>query len=120
MAGQANLNHEQNDYFIDNVCMPYFRALQNGDIEAIIARTGGPLYKRYQVLLEQNSTYAQFLRDYFNGIQFQLAGVTTKDNYIIVEVVYLYPDGSQNTHKLLASNLADSSGQWKFIDVITP
>src|SRR5512147_1757621 len=44
-----------------------FQALQSGDVQTLKSHMAGHMYEQYKVLLEQNSEYPAFLRNFYRG-----------------------------------------------------
>ena len=113
LAGDKELSHSMAENVRNNTCVPFFKALKNGDVKTIIAYSSGEFYRRYKVLLEQNPTYPQFLRDYYRGVEFQPGKIVREGNDLIVDVLIISPNGNQNTQKLRLSKPVANSKNWK-------
>jgi hypothetical protein len=114
-ADQFDMSPRQAVEIRDRVCIPYLKALKNGDVQTIIAHSGGEMFARYKVLLEQNPTYPQFLKDYYQDVEFQLGQVYQDGSDLITEVTVIFANGGQMVQKLRISSTADESDQWKII-----
>jgi hypothetical protein len=114
-AGQVDLNSTQAVEIRDRVCIPYLNALKTGDVQTIIAYSGGDMYERYKVLLEQNSTYPQVLRDHYKDAEFQLGQVFQDGDDLITEVIITFASGSQAIQKLRIAKAAVESDRWNIV-----
>jgi len=72
---------------IANTVMSYFTALKDGDINTIKMYISLAIYNKHKALLEQNEKYTEFLRNYYQGAEFEVEKVEKIDDNIIVTVV---------------------------------
>ena len=85
------------------VSYPFFRSLQDGDINALKRYISSDMYKKYKRLLEQNRDYPKFLRDYYQGAKFRTEKAKEIDGYVVIDVVIEFPNGSRIQNKLRVS-----------------
>lgn len=90
-----------------NAFRPLLEALQAGDLDRIRRFLPRDVYSQYKRLFEQNTEYAQFLRDYYDGASFQLVRVHEVGTGYLGEVLVHWPDGTSMTLHVEAS---DSNG----------
>jgi hypothetical protein len=101
---------------------PFFKALKEGDVSSIKQLIAGQMYESKRVLLEKNKDYPEFLRNYYQGIEFYVENTTRSGNYIIVDFLIEFPDGNQNLARLyLEQSKIDGSGShgvgiWRIIE----
>lgn len=72
---------------ITNTILSYFTALKDGDINTIKVYISLDIYNKNKALLEQNEKYPEFLRNYYQGAEFEVGKVEKIDDNIIVTVV---------------------------------
>ncbi len=104
----------------NHICMPYLKALKNGDVRTLIELSGGEIYDKYKVLLEKNSLYPQFLKDYYRGVEFVVGDLIREGDDLIVDIHLLDPNGNQSTFKIRLAETAKKSKsiRWQFVRVI--
>ena len=100
----------------DDTVLSYFQALKNGDIETIKDSITGEMYKKRKVLLEQNENYSEFLKNVYQGAEFQIKKTTIKDNDAVVTVKVNFPDRQKEFVLFLKK---DNLGNWKIFNEIT-
>lgn len=114
-----------NHYFesvLNESVYPFFKALKEGDVRSIKQLIAGEMYDSKNVLLEKNKEYPEFLRNYYEGVEFYLEDTTRSGNYITVDLLIEFADGHQNLARLhLEQSKIDTSGQhgvgtWRIID----
>ncbi len=99
---------------VNGTVLPYFNALKDGNVGAIKQYISGRLYQKYKVLLEQNTEYPAYLRNYYQGAEFRIGKAVMIDNDVIVEVTSEYPNGRSNQGKLVLWK-DNGSETWKII-----
>lgn len=96
----------------------YTEALQSGDTIAVKALIGGRLYQKKELLLDQNEEYPDFLRDFYEGAEFQVLGelidVGPRGQGVAVEI--LFADG--NSSEIIAIVERSPEGTWKVVDEV--
>ena len=96
----------------------YTQALKSGDVEEIKNLLGGRLYEKRRVLLEENTEYSDWLKQYYAGASFSFpTGVTSSSDQfpgkqVDVEL-HLGNVETVTTHLLLQS--PTGSDQWKIV-----
>jgi hypothetical protein len=96
----------------DTTFSPLFQALSAGDVAEIKRYISGETYAQYRVLLDQNRTYGQFLRNYYAGAGFELSQVTPvtpAGSDYVADVLIYWPNGSTSTIKLQVHGVPDST-----------
>jgi len=98
----------------------FFEASKNGDTARIKQLIAGSFYNQRKALLEENATYPDFLRKYYEGARLQINNINMqKDRGAwVVEVTITFADGNVDSNKLLLQK--DASGTWKIIDEMHP
>ena len=96
----------------------YTQALQSGDVEAIKNLLGGRLYKKRRVLLEENTEYSDWLKQYYAGASFSYPnGVTseagTADKQVEVET--RLGSGERVRIRLVLQSAPDTD-EWQIIE----
>jgi hypothetical protein len=120
-AEQVADNHDLEGILIESV-YPFFKALKEGDVDSIKQLIAGEMYESKKVLLEKNKEYPEFLRNYYEGIEFYVEDTTLSGNYIIVDFLIEFADGHQSPARLyLEQSKINTSGQhvvgfWRIID----
>lgn len=87
------------------VFVPLFEALQAGDVSAIKRLLDADLFEQYHVLLERNSAYPQYLKDYYRGATFELRGIEDEGDRYTADVVIQWPDGRRIPVRMSAKSL---------------
>ncbi len=101
---------------------PFFMALKEGDVSSIKQLIAGEMYESKKVLLEKNKEYPDFLKNYYQGIEFYVENATQSGNYIIVDFLIEFPGGNRNFARLYLEqtkiNTSESheGGIWHIID----
>lgn len=94
----------------------YFEALKNGDTEIIKNYIAGEFYEKNKALLEENTKYPEFLRNYYEGAEFRIRNSFEAGNDEIVEIGINFPNGSESIKKLRLKRYNDTS--WKIVQEI--
>ena len=84
----------------DTTFTPLFAALRAGDVRTIQRYLRGETYDQYRTLLERNTEYGQFLRNYYAGAQFELGEVVPAGNDYIANVSVYWPNGTTSLVRL--------------------
>jgi len=120
-AQEASDNHDLESILNASV-YPFFMALKEGDVSSIKQLIAGEMYESKKVLLEKNKEYPEFLKNYYQGIEFYVENATQSGNYIIVDFLIEFPGGNRNFARLyLEQTKIDTSeshegGIWRIID----
>jgi len=99
----------------------YFKALQDGDINTIKQFLSHDIYYKNRVLLEQNKSYSEFLRNYYKNIVFKVKKIVANNNFYIVHVAMQSANGKQSIiHLRLQPSMDnfDNVESWKIEDLI--
>ncbi len=79
---------------------PLFRALKRGDVKTIKKYISEDMYSEYQVLLEENKDYPNFLRNYYRGAKFRRDKIVQANNKIVADIIIKYKNGDSNLTRL--------------------
>lgn len=95
----------------------YLSALTRGDTSALKTSVGGRLYQSRKILLEDNTEYSEFLKNFYQSSTFRIIDIspdTTTSNKVIATVEFEFPGGDTSKTKLTVAK--DMAGQWKIVD----
>ena len=100
--------------------IPLFRALKNGDVDAIKEYISDDMYEKNKILLEQNKEYPNFLRNFYRDALFQVRKVVKSGEIIFVDVRVRFPGGYQNVVKVQLKEGENKAGDtiWKIINFV--
>jgi uncharacterized membrane protein YvbJ len=102
----------------DECVVQFFEASKNGDTARMKQLMTGSFYQQRKVLLEENTTYPDFLRKHYDGAHLQITNMREEPRGWVVEVRIKYADGNVDSNKFLVQK--DASGTWKIIQDIHP
>jgi hypothetical protein len=94
----------------------FYQASADGDVETMKTLTTGPFFKRRQRLIEENQGYADFLKDYYFGVNTEIVSTEIEDSTgkAVIVVSQTFQDGSRiNTTLILEM---ENDGSWKIND----
>jgi len=100
----------------NDAALRYFEALQNGNINTIKDSIMGDLYKKRKILLDQNANYPEFLKNIYQGAEFQITKTTPQGNNAVVNVNVNFPDRQKDFTLFLKK---DDMGNWKIFKEIS-
>jgi hypothetical protein len=92
-------------------------ALQRGDVAALKQQlsSSGEAYRQYRTLLEQNPTYPEFLRNFYQGSRFAVGNIVRgQGNEVIADLIIELQSGSRTVTKL---RLQPEGNTWTIIGV---
>ena len=121
-ANNLSLSDERYEIVINDVVLPFFDALKNGDVDSIKHYIAGDVYENKRVLLEKNKEYSEFLRNYYDGVEFYIDNLMESGDYIVVHVVVEFSNGDEaNAQLYLGKDINNASGaleeaSWKIIE----
>jgi len=98
--------------------MQFFEASKNGDTARMKQLMTGSFYQQRKVLLEENTTYPDFLRKHYDGAHLQITNMREEPQGWVAEVRIKFPDATVDSNKWLVQK--DASGTWKIIQDIHP
>ena len=98
--------------------MQFFEASKNGDTARMKQLMAGPFYAQRKTLIEENTTYPDFLRTHYAGARLQINSLREERSGWVVEVRINFPDGTVDSNKWLVQKAA--GGTWKIIDQVHP
>src|ERR1044072_6003309 len=75
-CGAQNVPTVEDTQQVQASLQPLFMAMKNGDVQTMEKYFAGQMYAQYKVLLEENSEYPQFLRDFYRDAKFSVGNVT--------------------------------------------
>jgi hypothetical protein len=96
----------------------FFEASKNGDTAKMKQLMAGPFYAQRKTLLDENTTYPDFLRSHYADTRLQVISLREERGGWVAEVRIKFPDGTVDTNKWLVQK--DASGTWKIIDQVHP
>ena len=102
----------------DESVVQFFEASKNGDTARMKQLIAGSFYNQRKVLLEENTTYPDFLRKHYDGARLQITSMREDRRGWVVEVRIKFADGTVDSNKFLVQK--DASGSWKIIDEVHP
>jgi hypothetical protein len=100
---------------------PYFSALKNGDVSSIKQYLSAKMYQRYQVLLEKNKDYPNFLRNYYQNANFYIIKAEQINQDISVSVMIDFSNSQPLNSELILRKEVDDlqpnliNDRWKII-----
>jgi len=95
----------------------YLQALTKGKTEKMITYLGGKLYSKRKVLLEENASYPEFLRNRYQGVAITTSASETIDPGTPdkgVDVEFRFSNGDSMWVRLIL--VKNSLGEWKIVD----
>ena len=102
----------------DECVAQFFEASKNGDTARMKQLIAGTFYNQRKVLLEENATYPDFLRKYYEGARQQITSMREDRGGWVVEVRIAFADATVDSNKLLLQK--DATGTWKIMQDIHP
>ena len=98
--------------------MQFFEASKNGDTARMKQLMAGSFYTQRKTLLEENTTYPDFLRTHYDGARLQIMKMREEPRGWVVEVRIKFADGTVDSNKFLVQK--DASGAWKITQEVHP
>jgi hypothetical protein len=96
----------------------HIAALQRGNVAELKSTLGGKAYQDYKALLEQNTEYPAFLRDYYKGARFEIGEITPGlDDDVVANLVIALPSSTSSVTQL---RLSPTGQGWKIVDIVHP
>jgi len=123
-AGELPVSDDSYDDLISEIVLPFLGALKDGDVDSIKRYIAGDMYESKKVLLEQNKEYPEFLRNYYQGVEFFVEKASESGDYIIVDIEIEYPNGDYSSARLYLQQNNDITQNtsetevWKIVDFI--
>jgi hypothetical protein len=103
---------------VTKVLNRHITALQRGDVSALKSTLGGQAFRDYKTLLEQNTEYPDFLRNYYKGASFQIGDMTPgMDDDVIAQLKITLANSGPTVTRL---RLAPDGKTWKIVAVLPP
>ena len=102
----------------DECVAQFFEASKSGDTAKMKQLIAGTFYNQRKTLLEENTTYPDFLRTHYDRAHLQITNMREEPRGWVVEVRIKYADGNVDSNKFLVRK--DASGTWKIIQDIHP
>ena len=103
-ATEKQLNEAELTDIKNSVLQPFFTALKNGDVNTIKDYLSKDSFSSYQVLLEKNKGYADFLRKYYKGAKFRPITAVQLGDTVAVNVEIIFSDGTTSFMDLNLKN----------------
>ena len=95
---------------------PFFKALKEGDIDAIKHYISGDFYEKSKILLEQNKDYPRFLRSQYKNATFYVQRVEKINDEVLVEIEIRFGNSVRSYKKLLFKlDPRASTSNWKAV-----
>ena len=83
---------------------PVMRAIQSGDLNLLREQMAPVLYAQYRTLFEENSTYAAYLRNYYQNSVFQITEIEPVNDGEVAQVIITWPSGETVSINLKTNN----------------
>jgi hypothetical protein len=109
---------------VTETMVPYFEALKNGDVSTLQHLISGRMLERNKVLLEQNTEYPEFLRNYYRNVTFEVEKVEYFGSDIRVTVTLEFPGQERASFKYILqknANVLNSDGSpsgWTIAEIL--
>jgi hypothetical protein len=120
-AEETTVTHEL-ESIRDERVYPFFEALKQGDVSSVKQLIAEEMYESKSVLLEKNKEYPEFLRNYYEAVEFYVEDITLSGNYITVALLIEFSGGNSIPARLyLVKTEIDSAEtfeveRWRIID----
>jgi hypothetical protein len=75
LFGDGNVQSE-----VEQFMTSYFQALQTGDVQFLLSVLAPPLLNNRRLLLERNTAYPDYLRNYYKNATFNVASITASEH----------------------------------------
>lgn len=99
---------------VDSTVIPFFTALQSGDINVIKSFIGGDMYQKMITAFEQDKEYGEFLKQRYDGAIFYPTVIKQWEGKMIVRVEVEFQGKEHSTFDLLVKK--DTTATWQIID----
>jgi hypothetical protein len=121
----------------DKAFQPLFSAMKNGEVGKIKNYISGEMLQRNRVLLEQNREYQDFLRKFYDGVQFKVVKAVRNGDIVVANIMIIFQDGYESEIRLqlhrdrsglagrdgdfipLKNQKGESLGRWSVVKDIT-
>ncbi|MCK5267075.1 MAG: hypothetical protein KAR07_02805 [Spirochaetes bacterium] len=98
-----------------NIVTPFLNALKSGNTAKLLQYIDGPLYKRNEVSLKKNNTYADLLKNKYGKVEFLINKISSIDHdKLVADILSVYPDGN-TIRRILILYKKEGSNSWKII-----
>jgi hypothetical protein len=119
-AQEVALTHPQVVSIQQNVLLPFFEGLTNGDVTLVKKHMSRDLYEKNRVLLDENLEYPAFLREYYKDIFFRVVKAERESSgtSIVFHVSFdvMGDEGSIHELKLSKEKSGNAEGEVWVID----
>lgn len=102
----------------DECVAQFFEASKNGDTARMKQLMAGSFYDQRKTLLENNTTYPDFLRKHYDGARLQITAMREDRGGWVVELRTKFADGTVDTNQFLLQK--DATGSWKIVQTLHP
>ena len=102
----------------DECVLQFFEASKNGDTARMKQLMAGSFYDQRKTLLENNTTYPDFLRKHYDGARLQITDMREDRGGWVVELRTKFADGTVDTNQFLLQK--DATGSWKIVQTVHP
>lgn len=93
----------------DSTLTPFLSALKDGDVQVLRLYLSDDIYENeYKRLFESNENYPVFLREFYDGVYFEVRDITLQDNIGTAEIDVTWKDGRTMLLRLQLLSHADS------------
>ena len=108
----ATISYSAENTIVETTIMPFYDALKNGDVVAVEAYIGDPLYSQVKVLLQDNQEYPDYLRQYYSNSYIEVTNVSDQsaDYKNVYLDLYLSSSEKQSIELQLHKT---TTGDWK-------
>lgn len=96
----------------------FFNASVNGDVIEMKKHISGAFYRRRRVLLEKNTEYADYLKNYYSGMTFSIVSSDVDENLRSAKIVVKQQFNDVNSFNTTLLLEQESDGTWKINDEI--
>jgi len=119
-ASEGNQNNIQFEHIIHRVVEPYVVSLKSGNIVSVKRLIAGNIYRRNRVLLEENSSYSEFLKNYYQDSIFTIKKIQAMTGHVRVEIEVQLPGRKPYVMGLRIENQCGETSNcepvWRIVD----
>jgi len=109
MAEERDFPQAQLDEMESRTLRPFFNALKNGNVEIVRHYITGEMYEESRLLLEENSEYPKFLREYYKDAVFSVERGVSSNNQVIIDFSIEFPGGEKRVVQFVLEELESKS-----------
>ena len=86
----------------------YFEALKGGDVAALKSLLSADAYAKYKELIESNTEYPAFLRNYYRGLEYRVDTVERAGQELAARVTITFPEAEPVTSTFILRRETDT------------